>query len=35
LEILDFFIVYRRIDAFAKEVLYELADKKPKQVESH
>jgi hypothetical protein len=30
LEILDFFIVYRRIDAFAKEILYELANKKPR-----
>jgi hypothetical protein len=28
LEILDFFIVYRRMDAFAKEILNELADKK-------
>jgi hypothetical protein len=28
LEILDFFIVYRGIDAFAKEISYELADKK-------
>ena len=35
LEILDFFIVYRRIDAFAQEVLNELADKKPGQVKSH
>jgi hypothetical protein len=28
LEILDFFIVYRRIDVFAKEILYELADRR-------
>jgi hypothetical protein len=35
LEILDFFIVYRKIDAFAKEILHELADKKLRQVESH
>ena len=34
LEILDFFIVYRRIDSFAKEILYELADKKLRQIES-
>jgi hypothetical protein len=35
LEVLDFFIVYRRIDAFAQDILYELADKKLRQVESH